>query len=198
MSRLPTDDDTLATLPICPLDQSVWLRVSADRYETPIHWSVGSQGRFTPETGHTGTLYLASDVTGALAESICRHAVWTESHFRFTPAAELEATGLYEVNIPAVRVLDLTVPNLAKYQLDAQIWSQRDVETGYKWGPFWATKAIELGLDGIQYFSRSHTASKCLALFGRKDTTAQWRLRCNLTDDAVLEVLDETFDWRIV
>lgn len=198
MSRFPTDADTVATLPIRVLAPAQWIRVSSADYSTPIHWAIGSQGRFTPMDGTKGTLYIAENEVGALAESICRNAVWLEPQFRFTPIDELESKGFYEIAIPTIRVLDFCVANLARYGLDAQIWTQRDYGKGYQWGPAWATKAIELGLNGICYFSRSHTTSQCLALFGDKGTILPWKLRSNLMADLSLDILDNVFDWKIV
>ena len=225
MSRFPDAGDDREHLPITSLAASTWLRVSAGKFESPLHWSVGHTGRFTPASGAVGTLYLAETLTGSLAESVCRDAVWLRACEKFTPVHDLQQLDLHEIGLPeAIQVLDLTVPHLARYRLDAQIWSQRDFRNGYQWGPAWAAHAISLGLNGILYFSRSHTQSRCLALFGSPSEShgsasydsapydkdrhiiepavtqpgITWRKRYSLMSDEVLECLEKEFEWGLI
>lgn len=96
--------------------------------------------------------------------------------------------------------MDIARPDLARYRLDARLYAEYD-DGGlheYRHGPEWADHLRNLGLDGILYPSRHHTASRCLALFERETATLTHDSLGALWDHAeVLEVLESVFDWGI-
>ena len=68
-----------------------------------------------------------------------------------------------------------------------------------RWGPAWADHVHGLGLDGICYPSRHHTACICLALFERPFADCEWQLVARLDRHfEALRLLSDEFDWAIV
>lgn len=201
MSRLPSDEDSLEHLPLSVIETpSRWLRIARIEHRTPLYFNRMPGGRFNPTSGRFGTLYCARDLVGALAESVCRGAAGLPPDARVVSEAGLAAQALYEIRILVeLRVADFSVPNLARYGLDARIFSEyEDALAEYRFGPIWADHLCSLGLDGILYPSRHHTRSLCLALFERDEADLDWQFIGTLLEsDRALAVLETVFDWGI-
>lgn len=203
MSRLPevTDDENSLPCRFLPAG-SRWHRIARLAHASPLHFDRAAGSRFNSGSASFGTLYLAETLTGALAESLCRNAALRLRCHRHTPLPELAARGDYMVTIGVpMRVLDLTVPNLVRHGLTADLYGEYDARrpVPYRWGPAWADHVHGLGLDGILYPSRHHTACICLAVFERSITDFRHALVAPLDrHPEALRVLDEVFDWAIV
>lgn len=200
MSRLPDDGDILAALPLQVVPTGTTLfRATKNHYLSPLYFSTDTSGRFNCTQG---TLYLAETLTGAMAESIVRNAAELTQDQKITHESSLQERSIYEVAIQDdLQVLNLSVPELGKYRFDSRIFSEyagSGSERPYIWGPAWAAHAHGLGLDGIRYRSRHHTESHCLALFGHTAAAISWNHRHTLMDDAVLQILEDIFDWAIL
>ena len=206
MSRAPDNGDTRNTLPIKRLAEGeTWERIGSNAFPSPIHWSKEAGGRFNPASEDFGVCYMAADLRGAVAESICRNVAGLDESQKFTSETALARKSRYQITLQKeLCVLDFTVPNLAAYRLDALITSEYNlVEVGgirkaeYRWGPLWADHASRIGLDGILYRSRHHTDAICLALFERPPAGLYANCLSDCNTDAVLEVLEEDFDWGL-
>lgn len=203
MSRLPAVTDDAGNLPCRTVPAgSDWHRITGLAHASPLYFARAAGSRFNPASATFGTLYLAETLTGALAESLCRNAALKARTHRFTPLADLGARGDFLVTIrPALRLLDLTVPNLVRYGLTADLYAEYDgrLARPYRWGPAWADHVHGLGLDGICYPSRHHTACICLALFERPFADCEWQLVARLDRHfEALRLLSDEFDWAIV
>jgi RES domain-containing protein len=202
VSRLPDAGDRLEQLPVWSVPAgSRWLRIAAHRFPTPLFFNRAPGGRFNPRSRRFGTLYLAQTLVGAIAESICRGAAQRPVDGRTVSEIYLRSRSLYRIEIgAALRLADFTVSRLARYRLDARIYAEYDAEgpNEYRHGPEWADHLQTLGLDGILYPSRHHTASQCLAVFQRESLPLDHRSLGTLWEqDEVLEVLETEFDWSI-
>lgn len=211
MSRFPRETDTLETLPTQTIGSARMLRVSGLAYPDPVFFSTNPENRWTPKRHDVGVCYFALSDTGAIAESICRNAAYLKPSQKFTTWKKLQELGMFIVSITGeLRVLDLTVPNLARYGLDAGILNDYHAPMDcddphdkpaprYRVSPAWASHALDLKLNGILYRSRHHISETCLALFqtfdGRVESEPYY---ADLTDPAVLRILDTDFDWAVV
>lgn len=139
MSRLPAVTDDAGNLPCRTVPAgSDWHRITGLAHASPLYFARAAGSRFNPASATFGTLYLAETLTGALAESLCRNAALKARTHRFTPLADLGARGDFLVTIrPALRLLDLTVPNLVRYGLTADLYAEYDgrLARPYRWGP---------------------------------------------------------------
>ncbi len=201
MSRLPESSDTLDSLPINTVDAgSRYYRVNSIGHPTSVFYSRSRQNRWTPLAGSVGVCYMAEMEVGALAESVCRNAAQLRVAEKFTSIDELHRLGMYGLQVQgSVDVLDLTVPNLSKYRLDAGILADYDKSAWppYRFCPAWATRAVDLGLGGVLYRSRHHVDQLCLALFGLDVLVDEVRLG-TLDENHYLGILEDEFDWAIV
>ncbi|OXS14612.1 hypothetical protein CGX12_13385 [Zobellella denitrificans] len=203
MSRLPEALDVLDKLPTTPIPAgSAWLRGSSLEYDGPLFFNSEPGGRFNPYEGNFGTLYLAKNLVGVLAETVCRGAAEKRLDERVVSLDELKKMACFRCKIKEpLLLLDFTVPNLAKYRLDARIYSEYDGSSPgkeYIFGPLWADLAQSLGCNGILYPSRHHTTSHCLALFNPPSLTHSYAQLHTFEHADVLTILDEEFDWGII
>lgn len=201
MSRLPDNGDTKSKLPIKEIAAGVaWLRGSDLKYKSPVNWSKTSEARYNAASRRFGTLYLAQTITGVLAESVCRGAAYLHDYEKSVSEIRLNNLGLYVIELDKpITVVDFTVPNLARYRLDARItteYSSTRPNGPYEYGPAWTDHLKKIGLDGILYHSRHHTTSVCLALF-EGATTLKYELLHSLNEDDVIKILEQEFDWSI-
>lgn len=200
MSRFPDAGDVLEKLPLCTLNAGAeFYRAAQNRFQSPLYFATRPTGRFNcPQ----GTVYLAETLIGAVAESIVRNVAEMRPAQRIVHESSLKARSIYVVTSGRnLQLLDLSVPELGRYRLDARIFSEYDrtaPERPYHWGPAWASHAHDLGLDGLRYRSRHHTNSLCIALFSKVETELSWTSWCTMDDDRVLEVLEEVFDWSVL
>lgn len=153
MSRFPDAGDVLDELPRHTLDAGTgFFRAAQNQFPSPMHFATQPNGRFN---GPQGTLYLAETLIGAVAESIVRNVAEMRPEQKIVHESSLKAHSIYMVRSGHdLRVLDLTVPELGRFQLDARIFSEYDSTTPerpYHWGPAWASHAHDLGLDGLRY-----------------------------------------------
>ena len=200
MSRFPDEGDDLASLPLRTLRAGMGLlRAAQNRFPSPLYFAAQPTGRFNCLQG---TVYLAETLVGAIAESIVRNAADLRPEHKIVHETSLLSRSIYEVQSQRdLRVLDLTIPELGRYRLDARIFSEYDSTTQeqpYRWGPAWAAHANALGLDGLMYRSRHHTDSLCIALFRHVEADLTWTPLYAMADDRVLEVLEDLFDWSVL
>lgn len=201
MSRLPEIGDTLATLPLRTVEAGAqFYRVSDIAHPSCIYYSRSPESRWTPKGGAIGVCYLAQTQVGALAETVCRNSVYLRDDERVSSLYDLHQRGMYRLGVvAAINVLDLTVSNLVKYRLDAEIMADYDKTASppYRFCPTWAAHAVDLGLGGILFRSRHCVDQVCLALF--QDRTALLELPQGHLDEArYLRLLDDEFNWGIV
>ena len=116
MSRLPDKGDTKSKLPTRKIQaSSTWFRVSPRQYRSPIHWSTSPQGRFNAASQHFGTLYLAENLTGALAESVCRGAAYLYDYEKIVSESQPNMLGLYLLELKKpIEVVDSARPLIGK------------------------------------------------------------------------------------
>jgi hypothetical protein len=108
MSRAPDNGDTRNTLPIKRLTEGeTWERIGSNAFPNPIHWSKEAGGRFNPASEDFGVCYMAADLRGAVAESICRNAAALDESQKFTSETALARKSRYQIGSVASACIGL-------------------------------------------------------------------------------------------